>query len=167
MPSIKISKDLNDSLYFCTLTVKNWYYLFDRHHRWEILIDSLQYCQKHKGVKIYAYVFMLNHLHCIIQSPDVSGFLRDFKSFTSKKLKENILSTEPNILNLFQDKNGKYEFWKKTNMPKIIENEKYFLQKKAYIENNPVRKQYVKNPEDWIFSSANPDSPLLLSDSEE
>ena len=33
------------------------------------------------------YVFMLNHLHLIATSPDVAGFLRDFKRFTSKQLR--------------------------------------------------------------------------------
>jgi hypothetical protein len=39
---------------------RNWYYIFDKHSRFQILTDSLKHCQKHKGVKIYAYVFMIN-----------------------------------------------------------------------------------------------------------
>lgn len=55
MPSIRISKEFTSGIYYLTFTVKNWYYLFDRHNRFEILADSLQYCQKHKGLKLYAY----------------------------------------------------------------------------------------------------------------
>ena len=161
MPSVRVKNELNDGIYFLTFTVKRWYYLFDRHQRWEILLDSLIYCQKNKDIKIYSWVFMLNHIHLIINSNDVSGFIRDFKKFTSKRLKENIADTEPTILKLFLE-NGKYEFWKKTNMPEKIESEKFFTQKKRYIENNPIRKQYVQKSEDWVYSSANPEKLISI-----
>ena len=144
-PTVKISKELKEGIYFLTFTVKRWYYLFDRHKRWHILLDSLKFCQKNKGLKIYAWVFMLNHIHIIAQNPDMGGFVRDFKTFTSKKLKKNILATEPNIIPLFEE-NEKYQFWEKTNMPKLVETEEYFLQKKKYIEENPLRKEYVSTP---------------------
>ncbi|MFZ3135769.1 MAG: hypothetical protein WA126_00085 [Thermodesulfovibrionales bacterium] len=47
-------------------------------------------------------------------------------------------------------------------MPKMIENEEYLIQKINYIHENPVRRQYVKKPEDWIWSSANPDSDIII-----
>lgn len=164
MPSIKISKELNQEIYFVTFTIKNWYYIFDRHKRWDILLESLEYCQKFKKLKIYAWVFMLNHIHLIIQNDDVSGFVRDFKTFTSKEIKKNILATEPKVLKIFEGEDGKYEFWQKNNMPKLIESENYFLQKKNYIKENPVRRFYVKNSQDWIYSSANEERLLELED---
>ncbi|MEW6214778.1 MAG: hypothetical protein AB1478_06170, partial [Nitrospirota bacterium] len=53
----KVSKELNSGIYYLTFTIRNWYYIFDRHNRFEILAESLKYCQRHKGLKIYAYVF--------------------------------------------------------------------------------------------------------------
>jgi putative transposase len=154
MPSKKISEENNTAPHFLTLTVKNWYYLFDRHNRWDILLDSLCYCQKQKELKIFHWVFMLNHVHLIVQSDNLSGFLCDFKKFTSKRLKENIIATEPNVLELFLDEEGNYSFWQKTNMPIALETEKVFHQKANYIEHNPVRKGYVDEPEHWKYSSA-------------
>ena len=168
MPSPRIPKEHNSATYFLTFTIKNWYYIFDRHNRFEILANSLIYCQKHKQLKIHAYVFMLNHIHLIISSPDAIGFVRDFKKFTSKEIQKNIIAFEPNVLRLFKKTtNDGYEFWQPSNMPKIIENEDFLNQKIEYIHYNPVRKQYVKNPEDWVWSSANPESeirvdPLLI-----
>ena len=138
MPSIRVSKENNSGTYFLTLTIKNWYYIFDRHHRWDILSDSVKYCQENKGLKLYGFVFMLNHIHLIIHSEDVSGFVRDFKRFTSGKLRENIQNTEPSILKIFLNENKKYEFWQKTNMPKLIETETFFKNKLEYIYNNPL-----------------------------
>lgn len=87
MPSVRVPKELKEEIFFLTFTVHRWYYLFDRHNRWDILTDSLKYCQANKGLQIYHFVFMLNHLHLIAKSCDMPGFIRDFKTFTSSKLK--------------------------------------------------------------------------------
>lgn len=162
MPSIRISKEATSGIYYLTFTVRNWYYIFDRHNRFEILAESLKYCLRNKGLKIYAYVFMINHIHMIASAPDMIGFVRDFKKFTSSEIQKNIIATEPNVLSLFDLGNGKYELWKRTNMPKMIETEEYLFQKINYIYENPVRRQYVKRPEDWIWSSANPDNDIAI-----
>ncbi len=153
MPSVRIVKQFKDQIYFVTFTVHNWYYLFDRHNRFEIIEDSFVFCQNNKGLKIHAFVFMLNHLHFIGSAPDMIAVIRDMKTYLAKALKKNISTTEPIILKLFE-RNGMYHFWKETNFPKMIETEDFLHQKSAYIENNPVRKRYVLYPEDWCWSSA-------------
>ncbi len=90
------------------------------------------------------------------------GFVRDFKRHTSKEMQNNIIATELGVLRLFDLGNGNYEFWSRTNMPKMIESEEYIIQKINYVHANPVRRQYVKKPEDWIWSSANPDSDIVI-----
>ena len=160
MPIARIKSFAKDGVYFVTPTVWNWYYLFDRHNRWQILADSLQYCQRYKSLKIYAYVFMLNHLHLILQAGDAETVLRDFKRHTSKALKENIRATEPNALRLFETADGTWRLWKEDNQPQLIETEKFFRQKLGYIHANPVRKDYVLPAEHWKWSSANSDRPI-------
>ncbi len=110
---------------------------------------------------MYYYVFMLDHIHLIASAPDMIAFVRDFKKFTSKEIQKNIIATEPNVLSLF-DIDNRYEFWEKTNMPKVIKSESYLFQKIKYIHANPVRKQYVKKPEDWVWSSANTESKIIV-----
>ena len=149
MPSMYIPKSANHGLYFLTFTVKNWYYVLDRHDRWEILADSLKFCQENKNLQINEFVFMLNHIHLIVGEQDVSGFIRDFKRFTSSKIRKNIQETEPPVETLFLDDNGMFEFWRRQSVPKSIESEKFYLQKAAYIRDNPVRKKYVMREEDW------------------
>ena len=90
----------------------------------------------------------------------MAGFLRDFKRFTSVQVKKNLETTEPNVLKLFLNEDGKYRFWMDTNAPKKIENPDFYLQKLNYIHENPVRKGYVARPEHWVWSSANPASQL-------
>lgn len=162
MPSRRVPQDLNAGTYFLTLTVQRWYYLFDRHNRWQILADSILYCQRHKGLELNGYVFMLNHIHLIVTSPDIAGFLRDFKRFTSKQLRESIEATEPSVLKLFVDDEGTYRLWMDANAPKKIENSAFYVQKLNYVHENPVRKGYVARAEHWVWSSANPASPLEI-----
>ncbi len=107
---------------------------------------------------------MLNHLHLIVRSPDMIGFLRDFKKYTTKELIKNIRQHEPNVLELFKNEAVVYSFWKEDNQTKILETEKFGLQKLNYIHNNPVVKGYVERPEYWKWSSANPNSPIKVSE---
>lgn len=160
MPIPKIPKDLNDQTYFLTFTVKSWYYVLDRQDRWRILSEALNYCVKNKGLKVYAYAFMLNHIHLLVESLDVSGFVRDYKKYTAKQMFENMQQFEPAVADLFKEVDGSYSFWKKDNMPILVESEYVFAQKKTYIENNPVVKSYVNEPEHWVYSSANKLSPV-------
>ena len=60
----------------------------------------------------------------MIEGDKISEFARDFKRYSSRKIKENILRREPQIIDLFIGENGEYEFWQETNMP---ENEEQLL----------------------------------------
>jgi len=160
MVQARINLDNKSALYFVTPTVVSWYYIFDRHDRWQILADSLQYLQKTRDLEIHAYVFMLNHIHLIIQAPDVAAIMRDFKRHTTRQIKSSFAASEPQMLDLFTNADGKFKFWKSDNGPKILATEKFYLQKLNYIHNNPVHKGYVEKPEYWKWSSANPQSAI-------
>lgn len=131
-----------------------------------MLIENLKYCQENKGLIIYAYVIMSNHIHMLVQSQtnDLSDTLRDFKSYTSKKLIESIENdTESRkewMLFMFKraairhKRNTVYQFWTHENHAEIIYSDKFISQKIDYIHNNPVRAKIVKHPEDYLYSSA-------------
>ena len=78
-----------EDLYFVTFTVVKWIDVFTRNEYREILLDSWKYCQKHKGLEIYAWCIMTNHVHVIISSnkEELSSIMRDMKSFTFTSLK--------------------------------------------------------------------------------
>lgn len=154
MPTPRIIKDQANNMYFVTFTVHNWYYIFDRHNRFKILEDSFVYCQQNKSLEIFAFVFMLNHLHFIGRAPDLIGVIRDMKKFLSKEMQKNIIATEPEALNLFKIRDNEYRFWKDGNYSERIETVDFLEQKINYIHNNPVRREYVNYSEDWRWSSA-------------
>jgi len=154
MTSLRVNKNLNNQTYFLTFTVKNWFYLFDKCNRWQILTSAFRYYQEKRGLEIDAYVFMINHIHLIAYCTDMIGFIRDFKKFTTFEFEKNIKNTEPALLKQFLNKQNGFQLWERTNMPKLVLTEKFFRQKKIYIESNPVRKGYVALPEHWLYSSA-------------
>ena len=76
------------AIHFITFATVQWIDVFTRSDYVNIVIDSLAYCQKEKGLLVHAYCIMTNHLHLIISSPshNLSDIIRDFKKFTSAKI---------------------------------------------------------------------------------
>jgi REP element-mobilizing transposase RayT len=54
--------------HFITATVVDWVDVFSRKIYKDILIDSLDFCIRNKGMILYGYVIMTNHVHLVIQS---------------------------------------------------------------------------------------------------
>jgi putative transposase len=158
----KVVPDIN--CYFVTTTVVEWQYIFTSTPYFDIIIDSLRYCIKNKSLHLHAYVIMLNHAHYIVSTgsgKNLSDIMRDFGSHTSRRLTD--LLREENrfdIVNVFQrnaraDKRGNlYKVWQASFHPITIETDHFFLEKLTYIHENPVRKGYVDQPEQWRYSSA-------------
>ena len=69
-------------MYFLTMTVVDWVDVFTRPIYKHIIVDALKYCQQHKGLRLYAWCLMSNHLHLIAAAEEgrnLSDILRDFK----------------------------------------------------------------------------------------
>ena len=160
---------LTKVLYYTTTTVINWMDVFTRPIYKHIIIDSLKFCQEEKGLEIYAWVLMTNHLHMIVGVRDegtlISDILRDFKKFTNKKIisaiNDNIQESRKEwFLDKFwfagnNDKKIKnYRFWQEGNHIEQIHSYNFFKQKLDYIHMNPVKQEIVERPEEYLYSSA-------------
>ena len=156
----KISEGYN---YFLTLTVVGWVDIFTRPVYKHIIIDSLEYSIKNKGLIVYAWCLMSNHLHIIAgtkEGHNLSNILRDFKKFTSQTIVNEVKrnageSRKEWMLKIFEiNKNERYKFWKEGNEAKEIVTSYFFEQKLNYIHNNPVKAEIVQYPEHYLYSSA-------------
>ena len=149
------------------MTITAWVDVFARKSQKLTIIDALNYCIKNKGLTIFAYVIMSNHVHMICRADGeepLSDILRDLKTFTSKQIihliKNEVESRRKWMLEIFSSackhlkRNQKYKVWQEGNRAKEIINSKFFYQKLEYIHNNPVKNLIVENPEDYLFSSA-------------
>ena len=163
-----IQHRITGEVYFVTDTVVDWVDIFSRPIYKHVIIESLQYCQKEKGLIIYAWVLMTNHMHMIVGAHGVnkvSDIMRDFKKFTSKEILRTLLAdnTESRrewMLNRFEyaGKNDKkiknYRFWQEGNDAQGIYLNDYFNQKLNYIHENPVKAEIVNRAEEYRYSSA-------------
>ncbi len=158
---------IEGNAYFLTLTVVDWIDVFTRKNHKVTLVESLEYCQKNKGLVIFAWCLMPSHLHMIARAEDgtnLSDILRDFKKFTSKKIIEQINDEAESrrewMLDRFEfagrhnNKIKNYKFWQDGNHPVELTNYNFIQQKLQYIHNNPVVEGFVQNPEEYLFSSA-------------
>ena len=153
--------------YFVTFTIVNWVDLFTRKEYCEVLIDSIKYCQKEKGLIVYAWVILSSHVHMIIGTKDkeMQNILRDLKSYTSRKLREEIQvhpqeSRKEWLVWMFEragKKNGNnknWQLWQQDNQPIELWDNYMIDNKLIYLHQNPVVAGIVKNAEDYIYSSA-------------
>lgn len=161
-------KFANDGhLYFVSFSVVYWIDLFTRTDYCKTIIDSLLFCEKNKGLELYAYCIMPSHLHLIIGSNKnpLEDIMRDFKSFTSRSLKQAI-SDHPGesrkewLLWMMKRAGEKsshhndFQLWQEGNHPIELSTPQITRQKLDYIHNNPVAAGLVYKPEDWRYSSA-------------
>ena len=152
--------------YYLTLRVVEWVDIFTRKAYRDIIVDSLNFCIAHKQFEVYGYVIMSNHVHLIARSGNgnLSGTLRDFKSFTSKEILKSIESgtesREKWMLSIFKNtamkhkRNSEYQLWTHENHAMEIFSYQFFENKLDYMHANPVRGGIVENPEEYIYSSA-------------
>lgn len=157
----------NDRPYFITMTTVGWIDVFTRKELKLLIVDSLKHCQQHKGLIIYGWCLMPSHMHIICSADDgnvLTAILRDFKKYTSKAIIKTIKeigeSRREWMLSLFSDfcahlkRKQRFKVWQDGNHAKIIYTPAFFYEKLNYIHNNPVQDMIVKNPEEYIFSSA-------------
>ena len=164
--SEKYKFDDPNVMYFTTTTVVGWVDLFTRPQLKHIVLDSLRFCQEKKGLLIHAWCLMPSHLHMIASSMGnpLSSIMRDFKKFTAsailKEMRNPYESRRSWALTLFGEvaenleRVPNYKVWQDGNHPELLYSNKFINQKLDYVHYNPVVEEIVRNPEDYLFSSA-------------
>lgn len=155
-------------LNFVTLTVVDWVDVFIRKRYRDIVLDSLRYCQKEKGLQVFAFVVMSSHVHLIVRAAGktpLSDILRDFKKFTARQILNEIEnggyeSRKEWLLHRFayrasHDKGDRQlQFWQTDNHPIELYSLHVIAPKIDYIHNNPVKEGWVASPELYLYGSA-------------
>ena len=156
---------------FVSFAVVDWLDVFTRNEYKNIVLDSLHYCQKNKGMEIFAWprgLGVTSHVHLIFRSASAQKpelLLGDFKRFTSKTIVQAINdnpkeSRKEFLLEQFikagnkSSNVDKYQFWRHDNKPIELWSNKVIDEKIDYIHNNPVEEGLVFRPEDYLYSSA-------------
>lgn len=153
--------------YFITCQVVGWVDVFSRKVYRDIIIDSLSFCIKEKGLQVHAYVIMTNHVHLIVSSKTgrLSDTIRDFKRFTSnnilKMIDESHVESRSEWMNIVFKYHAKYnkrvkekQFWTHENHAVELSSNKMLDSRLDYIHDNPVRAGWVAKSEEYLYSSA-------------
>jgi len=153
--------------YFVSFATVYWIDVFTREAYFKVLADSIAYCRENKGMELFAYCFMPNHVHFVFRdsNEDPTSLLRDFKKHTAKKMLEAIdnnpqESRKEWLLWMFERAGkkksnvSKYQFWQHHNKPIELWSAEVIKQKLDYIHKNPVAAGFVTETTQWKYSSA-------------
>ena len=157
-----------EGLYFVSFAVVDWIDALTRIEYKQIIIESLSFCQKEKGMQIIAWCIMSNHMHLVFRSiadNKPQDILGDFKRFTSKAIVKAIKDNPREnrrefLLQAFQNAASKssnvlhFQFWRHDNKPIELWSNKVIKEKINYVHQNPVEEGIVFKAEDYRFSSA-------------
>lgn len=118
-------------------------------------------------MEIYAWCIMPSHVHLIYraQENNPGDLIRDFKTFTSKKLQslieDNPQESKKEWMLWLMERAGlknsnvkKRQFWQQHNKPIELWSPEVIEQKVDYIHFNPVESGFVAEPHHWKYSSA-------------
>lgn len=148
------------AIHFLTFTVHQWVDVFSRQLYVDIYLDSLLFCHQNKGLFIYGWVVMSNHVHLIVRAPNnnLSDIIRDHKKFTAKAIYQAILNNPRESRKEWLILTLKYKqriwLWEEGYRGKAIYSEPFFRNKLNYLHENPVRAGIVSYPEHYQNSSA-------------
>ena len=149
--------------YFCTITVLDWLPVLVEARYIDPIIDSLRFSRQHKGLELFAFVVMPNHLNLIAAAGEhLHAVMRDLKRFTSRtvhdRLKQDGRATTIGWLAAATQRarrqRGELGLWQDGFHPVALESRPVFEQKLRYLHENPVRKGLIRRPDDWWYSSA-------------
>ena len=156
-----------EEIYFVTFTIVDWIDVFTRPIYKEVIINSLKYCRKEKGLKVYAYCLMTNHIHLLVSAehpaylPDI---IRDFKKYTNKQIISLVKSENESRRDWmlyrfsynakYNSRIEDYKVWQDGYHGIECNYSGILLQKLHYTHNNPVRAEIVSEPEHYLYSSA-------------
>lgn len=146
--------------HFITFTYINWVPLNSHSTIANIVLEALRFHQQERELVIYGWVFMENHIHLIVRSPNLSKTIHSIKSFIAQKilhyLKTEHLSTILETLywgKTMHKTSQYYQVWQDGFHPIEIQSREMMNQKLEYVHNNPVKRGYVRRAEDWRYSS--------------
>jgi putative transposase len=149
------------NLHYVTTTITDFLRIFSINNLYcDIIIDSFKHQLKDHSAYLIAYVIMPSHLHFITYLPEgesISDFIRDFKKYTSNKIKKQLYKYNcVEYLDVFRKASPTKgcKIWMSRFDDYLIATEHMLEVKINYIHDNPRRGGLVEEITDWKYSSA-------------
>jgi putative transposase len=101
---------------------------------------SLERVRQRCGLCVYGYVVMPEHIHILVNEPELGSVSRVMQSLKQSVARTLALrATDP--------------FWQARYYDFNVWGERKFVEKLRYIHRNPVTRGLVTRPENWVWSS--------------
>lgn len=149
-------------IYYITTVIYQRLPIFTRSTFVIPLLDSLNFYRYEQGFKLLGYVVMPDHLHLLIWpfgKATVSDIMRDYKTFTSKRLirQANVEGIEDWVRAFKragqETRRSDNKVWQDSYWDENVYTERFLRQKLNYIHRNPLRAGLVEQVEDYPYSS--------------
>ncbi len=105
-------------------------------------LEIITECSRRHGVDVWAYCLMPDHVHLIAVPGEKEALTRCLRAAHSRYTR---------YINMRTGNRG--QFWQGRYASHLLD-EQYLIACARYIEINPVKRDYVEQPEDWQWSSA-------------
>ena len=157
-----------EDLHYLTYATVGWVDVFTRPSYKDILVESLRHCQQAKGLDLFAWCIMSNHVHLIARAAPghmLQDILRDHKKFTAKAvvkaIEENPQESRREwLLAHLRTAAGGIQLWQHDLHPIWLRRPDIIAQKLRYIHRNPVEEGLVEEPHHYLYSSARDEAGL-------
>lgn len=167
-----------EGLYFLTFATVGWIDVLTRREYKDVVVESLRHCQEKKGLELFEWVIMTNHVHLLARAKpgsELADIVRDLKKFTSGSIHRLIeeYATESRkewmmeLLRAAGTANGGnagFQLWQQHNKPLLMDRPEVIEKVVAYIRENPVKEGIVAKAEDYVYSSAHEPGLLQLDE---
>ena len=102
--------------------------------------SALERVRKHHTLCVYGYVVMPEHVHLLVNEPEIGSLAQAMQSLKQGVARRLALR-------------AKDSFWQARYYDFNLWSECKFTEKLPYIHRNPVKHGLVKRPEDWAWSN--------------
>lgn len=128
-------------IYFITICSFDGKELFKKPQTVDWLLEKLKECGKIHGFINYAYCFMPDHVHFLLEGDEGSNLIAMVKKFKQ-------------LTGYYYKKETGKGLWQKSYYDHILRKEEDIVQVVRYILENPVRKGLVRQAEEYPFSGS-------------
>jgi putative transposase len=117
-------------------------FYFGAQEDFQVLLDHLGEMSSTYGVRLFGYTLMSNHIHLLLQSPDVDALGRPMRW---------LMTQTARTFHRLRNRCG--HFWERRFRACLVEDDLYALAALRYMDRNPVRAGIVEDPTNYAWSS--------------
>ncbi len=132
------------AVYYVTSVTRNRREIFFDEFAARFLLITIAYHKYILEFSLFGYVIMPDHFHILLQPND---------KYQLSKLMNYIKGNFARKYNLYRSEKG--HIWQEGYFETVMRSEKDVINRLNYMHNNPVRKNLVKEPKNYEFSSYN------------